>query len=82
MPVIDKSGIAAINTRDHNDETALSQLGAATVLLWSKIPDVIRQEMLLLTEEVEGLRKARDCSERLARLIEGHSPQARRLCSS
>jgi hypothetical protein len=78
MPAIDKSGVAAINTRDHNDETALSQLGAATVLLWSKIPDVVRQEMLLLTEKIDGLRKARDCSERLARLIESHSPLAQR----
>jgi hypothetical protein len=77
VPAIDKSGVAAINTRDHNDETALSQLGAATVLLWSKIPDVVRQEMLLLTEKIEGLRKARDCSERLARLIESHDPLAR-----
>jgi hypothetical protein len=73
MPAVDKTD-AVIETRDHNDETALSQLGAAAILIWAKIPDVLRQEMLLLSKSVNGIRKARDCSERLARLIESHNP--------
>jgi hypothetical protein len=76
MSANDNSTVAAINTRDHNDETALSQLGGAAILLWPTIPDVIRQEMLVLAEKIEGLRKARDCAERLARLIENHNPRS------
>jgi hypothetical protein len=73
MSANDNSG-AAINTRDHNDETALSQIGGAAILLWPTIPDVVRQEMLLLAEKIGGVRTVRDCAERLARLIESHNP--------
>lgn len=60
--------------RDHNDETALSQLGAATVLLWQKLPQDIRSELLGLVVAVNGIRRSRDCNERLARLIETNQP--------
>jgi hypothetical protein len=66
----------AVAIRDHHDETALSQLGAAAILLWSKLPNDMRAEMVpigLKDRRHQGL-KAGDGHERLARLIETNAP--------
>lgn len=61
---------AMVTIRDHNDETALSQLGAAAILLWSKVPQDLRAEMVELVAKIDGIRTSRDFDERLSRLIE------------
>ena len=72
--MLEQTQDAIVTIRDHNDETALSQLGAAAILLWSKMPEDLRVEMIELVTKIEGVRKSRDCNERLARLIETHHP--------
>ena len=63
---------AAVAIRDHNDETALCQLGAAAILLWSELPRDLRTEMIHLVSKIDGIRKLKpdDFNERFARLIE------------
>jgi hypothetical protein len=65
--------IALFDTRDAEDEIALGQLGAATVLVWSSLPDGIKVDLRHTAKMIAGVRTVPDAEARLERLIEHHS---------
>jgi hypothetical protein len=54
------------------DETALTQLGAAVILLWNEIGVSARAEMLRTAMTIAGIRRTHDAADRLRRLISIH----------
>jgi|SRR6187200_209121 hypothetical protein len=59
-------------TLEAEDEVALAQLGAATILLWHEIGASAREELLRTATNVAGIRRTPDASVRLGRLISAH----------
>jgi len=59
-------------TRQRADDAALARLGAATALLWRRIPPDIQSDLLALSSRIGGLPHAPNCEEVLVRLIHDH----------
>ena len=61
-----------IHTRDAQDEIALAQLGAATILLWHKVPRGLQTDLLYVAESIQRTQAVPDARLRLQHLIKGH----------
>src|SRR3954469_16013229 len=69
MPYLD---LPLFTTTDRADEAALSRLGAATAILWRRIPPDVQNDLLALSSRLGGIPHAPNCQEALVRLIHGH----------
>jgi hypothetical protein len=57
---------------DAEDEIALTQLGAAVILMWHEIGASARAEILRTATTIAGIKRTADAGERLLRLISVH----------
>jgi hypothetical protein len=69
MPHLD---LPLFTTTENSDEAALVRLGAATAILWWRIPPALQNELLSLSSKVGGLSHANNCEAVLMRLIRTH----------
>ena len=69
MPYLD---MPLFTTAEGSDEAALVRLGAATAILWQRIPPEVQNQLLDLSSRVGGLPNAHSCGVSLLRLIQAH----------
>jgi hypothetical protein len=54
---------------EHDDARALQRLGAATVLLWSRLPKAIQEELVQQAQAIEGMSDPAAVARRIHELV-------------
>jgi hypothetical protein len=68
--------VAQINIKDGGDELALQYLGAAVILTWARLPQEVRELLLMRSRMITGLPATVELEERIKALLRQHSKPA------
>jgi len=68
--------VAQINIKDGGDELALQYLGAAVILTWARLPQEVRELLLMRSRMITGLPATVELEEKIKALLRQHSKSA------
>jgi hypothetical protein len=68
--------VAQINIKNGGDELALQYLGAAVILTWARLPQEVRELLLMRSRMITGLPATVELEERIKALLRQHSKPA------
>jgi len=68
--------VAQININDGGDELALQYLGAAVILTWARLPQEVRELLLMRSRMITGLPATVELEEKIKALLRQHSKSA------